>query len=121
MTSERGNVSILMTAVVVVSVLACTAVARLGAAASTKGRANTAADAAALAAADALALGKSPTAAFVAAQRVAAADGARVETCVCAGTNAIVTVTLSDAHAIARAVVGDEPLTVSRNGQFAHP
>jgi len=121
MTGERGNVSILMTAVVVVSVLACTAVARLGAAASTKARANTAADAAALAAADALAEGEPPTAAFVAARQVAAADGAQLDTCACAGTNAVVTVTMGDAHAIARAVVGDEPLTVSRIGQFAHP
>ena len=64
MNTERGNVSVLMTSVVVVSVLACFALARLGAAATTKARANTAADAAALAAADVLATGASPYAGF---------------------------------------------------------
>jgi secretion/DNA translocation related TadE-like protein len=121
MTTERGNVSVLMTAVIVVTVLVSTAVARLGGAAATKARANTAADAAALAAADALAAGASPYAAFVAAQRAAADDGAQLLTCSCANNTALVTVAFGDARAIARAVVGDEPLTVSRNAPFAHP
>ncbi len=119
--TERGDVSVLMTAVIVVSVLVCAAVAHLGAAATTKARANTAADAAVLAAADALARGASPYAAFGAAQRAAADDGAQLLTCRCANKSALVTVALGDARAIARAVVRDEPLTVSRNAPFAHP
>jgi len=119
--TERGNVSVLMTAVIVVTVLVCVAVARLGEAAATKARANTAADAAALAAADTLATGGSPYAAFVAAQTSAADDGARLLSCRCANNAALVTVAIGDARAIARAVVSDEPFTVSRNAPFAHP
>ena len=55
---QRGNVSLLVIAVMVVAVVLCTAVARLGGAVAAKSRANNAADAAALAAADGLALGE---------------------------------------------------------------
>ncbi len=48
----------LLAAVIVVAMLLCTAVARLGGAAAEKSRANNAADASALAAADRLALGR---------------------------------------------------------------
>ena len=106
MTTERGNVSVLMLAVVVLTGICCVAVARVGGAAARKARADTAADAAALAAADALALGRSPGAARAAAETVAVANGAVLKTCVCEGAAAEVTVTFADAHGRARAEVG---------------
>ena len=117
---ERGNVTVLMAAAIVLCALLCIAVARLGRAATAKARANTAADAAALAAADALAGGASPAGAMQAAQRTATADGAQLLTCTCVGNEAIVTVARDEARAIARADVSTEPFTISRNAPFAH-
>lgn len=78
---ERGNVSLLVMAVIVVAFVVCAAVARLGGAAAERARANAAADAAALAAADGLALGESSARACAGARRVAADNGARVLSC----------------------------------------
>jgi secretion/DNA translocation related TadE-like protein len=102
---ERGNVAILMVAAIALAGFLALAVAQLGAAAARDGRADTAADAAALAAADALAEGKGPAGALAAARRIAAANGARLESCRCAGAAADVTVVAGDAHARARAEI----------------
>ena len=104
--ASAGNVSILLVAVVGLAALLCLAVATLGGAGARNARADTAADAAALAAADQLALGHTPAAAIAAARAVAAANGAQLDTCACSGPAAEVTVTLDDAHARARATVG---------------
>jgi len=78
-----GNVSVLVTVVVVVAMLLGTAVARLGGAAAEKSRANNAADAAALGAADGLALGRSAREACAIAKETARDNGARLLTCQC--------------------------------------
>ena len=106
----RGNVSVLVAAVVVVAMLLCTSVARLGGAAAQKSRANSAADASALAAADRLALGQSSAQACTVARRTATDNGARLLTCRAdAGTGetsaAEVTLELGAAHARSRAEV----------------
>jgi secretion/DNA translocation related TadE-like protein len=106
----RGNVSILVTAVIVVTALVCTAVARLGSGVVEKSRANNAADAAALAAADGLALGHSPARACAIARETAIDNGARLLDCRCRVsptrmTEAEVTVATDEARARARAVV----------------
>jgi secretion/DNA translocation related TadE-like protein len=105
MNDQRGNVAIMMVAAIVLAGILSLAVAKLGGAAARDGRADTAADAAALAAADALAEGEGPAAALHAARRIAAANGARLESCRCAGRAAEVTVVLGDAHARARAEI----------------
>jgi secretion/DNA translocation related TadE-like protein len=103
--NERGNVSIFIAAFIVVSLLLCTAVARLGSASAEKSRANNAADASALAAADSLALGRSPSDACADARRIAAANGAELLTCRSDGSGTDVTVAIDDAQARARAEV----------------
>ncbi len=102
---ERGNVSIFLAAFIVVSLLLCTAVARLGSASAEKSRANNAADASALAAADSVALGQSPSVACADARRIAVANGADLLTCRSDGSGADVTVAIEDAQARARAEV----------------
>ena len=62
--AERGGVTILMVAVVVLGLALSLGAARLGSAVIGRARADTAADASALAAADALALGGSADAAL---------------------------------------------------------
>jgi secretion/DNA translocation related TadE-like protein len=105
----RGNVSMLVIAVIVVAVLLGTAVARLGSGVVEKSRANNAADAAALAAAGGLALGRLPADACAAARDTAADNGARLLTCRCRAaketTVAEVTVAMGAARARARAEV----------------
>ena len=106
----RGNVSVLVAAVVVVTMLLCTAVARLGGAAAERSRANNAADASALAAADRLALGQSPAQACTIARRTASENGARLLTCSSGAgpgetLSAEVTLEIGDAHARSRAEV----------------
>jgi secretion/DNA translocation related TadE-like protein len=106
----RGNVSIFVAAVIVVAMLLCTAVARLGSAATEKARANSAADASALAAADGLALGRSPSEACAAARGTASDNGARLVTCRCESSAtgllaADVTLEIDAAKARARAEV----------------
>lgn len=106
----RGNVSVLITAVIVVAALLCTAVARLGSGVVEKSRANNAADAAALAAADGLALGRAPGRACAVARQTAIDNGARLLACRCPAsptgvTVAEVTIALGEARARARAVV----------------
>jgi len=104
-TQESGNVSVLLTAIIVVAVLLCGAIAGLGGAVVQKSRANNAADAAALAAAGGLALGRAPSAACAVARSTAAANGARLLTCVCGSGAAEVTVAIGAARARARAAV----------------
>lgn len=101
----RGNVSVLIAAVVVVAFLLCGAVARLGSAVVEKSRANNAADAAALAAADGLALGRAPAEMCAVAGGVAVDNGARLLTCHCGAGAAEVVVAIGDARGTARAVV----------------
>jgi secretion/DNA translocation related TadE-like protein len=89
---ERGGVSVVMLAVLVVGLVLATGAARLGSALIGRARAESAADAAALAAADRLALGGGAVAARTAATRTAASNDARLVSCECAGTSAAVVV-----------------------------
>jgi secretion/DNA translocation related TadE-like protein len=89
---ERGGVTILMVAVVVLGLALSLGAARLGSAIIGRARADTAADASALAAADALALGRGADAASAAARSTAASNDAHLVSCVCAGTSADVVV-----------------------------
>ncbi len=112
---QRGNVSVFTTAFIVVTLLLGSAVARLGAAAAQKARANNAADASALAAADGLALGRSPTDSCAIARDIASSNGARLLTCHCTASVADVSLAIDAAQVRARAEVGsrDEPGTRS--------
>jgi secretion/DNA translocation related TadE-like protein len=92
MTRERGAVSVLAVAVVVVGIVLTMGAARLGGALVGRARAETAADAAALAAADALALGHGSNQAESDARATAARNDARLVSCACAGTRAEVVV-----------------------------
>jgi secretion/DNA translocation related TadE-like protein len=105
--SDHGNVSVLLTAVVVVAIMLCAAIAGLGSAAAEKARANNAADAAALAAAGGLALGRTPAEACAMARSTAVDNGARLLTCHCADAIARIVVELGEAQARAQADVGD--------------
>jgi len=89
---ERGGVSIVMLAVLVVGLLLAMGATRLGGALIGRARADTAADAAALAAADRLALGDGPDAARAAADATASSNHARLVSCACGGTVAAVVV-----------------------------
>ena len=100
---ERGNVTVLLAAVLVVAVLLCTAVARLAGAAREKAWAENAADAAALAAADGMALGDSVGDACARASRTAAENEARLLSCANRDSGMQVTVQLDRARAQARA------------------
>ncbi len=92
MTRDRGSVSVVMVAVVVIGLVLSLGAARLGAALIARARADRAADAAALAAADALALGRDVGTAREAAQETAAHNDARLVECDCAGSAAEVLV-----------------------------
>jgi secretion/DNA translocation related TadE-like protein len=98
-----GNVTVLLTAFIVVAMMLGGAVARLGGAVVVKSRASNAADAAALAAAGVLARGSPVSDACAVARTTAADNGARLETCRAAATFAEVIVVLHDARAQARA------------------
>jgi secretion/DNA translocation related TadE-like protein len=87
---ERGVVSVLVVAVLVVGLVLATGAARLGAVLVARARAETAADAAALAAADALALGRRDPVA--AARAIAARNDAELLDCDCEGSHAQVRV-----------------------------
>jgi secretion/DNA translocation related TadE-like protein len=108
---RRGNVSIFVAVFMVVGMLLCTAVVKLGGAVVEKSRANNAADASALAAADGLALGWTSADACAAARSTAADNGARVLTCrstvsVGGGLAAEVVLQIHEATARARAEFG---------------
>jgi secretion/DNA translocation related TadE-like protein len=94
---ERGSVTILFVAVIVLACLLVVSAGRLGAALTAQARAETAADAAALAAADSLALGVDDARAQAA--MLAAAHGARLVSCDCEGLAAEVVVELDGAIA----------------------
>ncbi len=89
---ERGGVSIVMLAVLVVGLVLAMGAARLGGALIGRARAEAAADAVALAAADRLALGDGTGAAHQAAYQTAATNEARLVSCDCSGTTAEVVV-----------------------------
>lgn len=99
----QGNVSVLVTAFIVVTMLLAGAVARLGGAVVEKSRAGNAADAAALAAAGALARGGAITGACAVARTTALDNGARLLTCRAGAGSAEVVVALDHAQARARA------------------
>lgn len=90
--TERGAVSVLVVAVLVMGMVLCVGAARLGAAMVARARADVAADAAALAAAGALARGHGPAAAEAAARETAARNDGLLVSCTCAGTSATVVV-----------------------------
>src|SRR5215212_4821353 len=92
MHSERGAVSIMMLAALVVGLVLAMGAARLGGALIGRARADTAADAAALAAADRLALGNGAASAQRAAHEAAASNEARLVSCDCSGPTAEVVV-----------------------------
>jgi secretion/DNA translocation related TadE-like protein len=94
---ERGSVTVLFVAVIVLACLLVVSAGRLGAALTARARAETAADAAALAAADSLALGDPDARAQAAA--IAAAYGASLVSCDCGGLAAEVVVELDAAIA----------------------
>jgi secretion/DNA translocation related TadE-like protein len=100
---ERGNVTVLLAALLVVALLLCTAVARLAGAAREKARAENAADAAALAAADGMALGDTVAHACARAKQTAAENGARLLSCADANSGMQVSVQLDRARSEARA------------------
>jgi secretion/DNA translocation related TadE-like protein len=95
----------MMVAFVALAAVLLTGIARVGAAAALRARADGAADAAALAAADALALGDGTAAATAGAAEVAKANGARLVSCDCHGTEADVVVRIGRATGYARAEV----------------
>ena len=92
MRPERGAVSILMLAVLVIGLVLAMGAARLGGALVGRARAESAADAAALAAADRLTLGDGSAAARTAADATANSNHARLVACDCSGTTAEVVV-----------------------------
>jgi secretion/DNA translocation related TadE-like protein len=89
---ERGAVTVLMLAVLVIGLVLTMGAARLGGALVGRARAESAADAAALAAADRLALGDGAGAARAAAADTATSNDARLVSCDCSGTTAEVVV-----------------------------
>jgi secretion/DNA translocation related TadE-like protein len=89
---DRGGVSIVMLAVLVVGLVLSTGAAPLGGALVGRARADAAADAAALAAADRLALGDDAGEAVTAARETASSNGAVLVSCACSGTTAEVVV-----------------------------
>jgi secretion/DNA translocation related TadE-like protein len=113
---ERGNVAILMLAVIVIAGACCIGVLRVANAAKQHARLESAADAAALAAADELALAHDGRAAFAAAQRVARANGVSLVDCTCIGASAQVTVQRGRERARARA----EVTTRTQDRTFRH-
>ncbi len=108
---QRGNVTVLITAVVVVAGLLCLAVGHLAGAASTQARADTAADAAALAAASDLARGMAAGDAREAASRAARANGAVVTRSAIGPGWAEIEVRLATSSARARAEVSSSRTT----------
>jgi len=110
----RGNVSVLVAAIIAVAMLLCTAFMRLGGAAVDKSRANTAADAAALAGADRLALGRTASEACSIARSTALANGARL--LVCSSDPSAIQVTVAVAGARSRARAEFDPSRIPGTG-----
>jgi secretion/DNA translocation related TadE-like protein len=100
---ERGSVTIFAMAVVGLAAVLMLGVARVGGAATTRARADRAAEAAALAAADALALGYGGAQARAAAAETARANDARLQSCECDALAAEVTVLIDPGGVIGRA------------------
>lgn len=105
MTTERGAVSVLMLAGLVLAAALMFGVARLGHAATDKARAESAADAAALAAANVIARGGSESTAAAEARATAASNEGRLLRCACGDRTPTVEVSLGDATVRARAEV----------------
>ena len=91
---ERGSVTVVLAAVVVLGFVLTLVTLQVGAFVAQRSHAGAAADAAALAAADALARGLGPSGATAAAASVAGANGVRLERCDCAALDATVTVSM---------------------------
>jgi secretion/DNA translocation related TadE-like protein len=109
---ERGSITVVMVAVMMVAVLGCIAAAQVATLVSNRAHASAAADAAALATATELSRGMGPSAAKRAAAEIARRSGAQLESCTCSGIEARVTVSVrvgvlgvSVMYARARAVV----------------
>lgn len=92
MTSERGSVAVLACVLAALAAALALGVARVGIAGAVRARAQLAADAAVLAAVGALAVGALPAEAADVAAKVAQENGARLRTCRCDGTFALVEV-----------------------------
>ena len=103
--TERGSITILSLAMVVLAMVVAVGVARAGRAAGEAARADTAADAAALAAADMLAMSRGESTARSAAARVAAENDGVIRRCDCVGDHAEVLVQVGEALGSARAEV----------------
>ena len=94
-TATRGSAGVLLCGVVAVTAALTLGLGRLGTAAVTKSRAQTAADAAALAGAGELAAGRSGGEAERIASLTAAANGARLLRCDCGGPAVVVAVAVT--------------------------
>ena len=92
---ERGSITIVALGGVALAMALLLGIARVGAAAVLRARADNAADAAALAAADALALGQGAGAAAQAAAQTAAQNSAELKSCDCDGDSAEVVVSIA--------------------------
>lgn len=103
--SERGSVTVLAVAIMVVAATVMFGVARAGNGAGRAARADTAADAAAIAAAISLARSEGTVAARSAAREAAAQNGAELRGCDCAGDHAEVVVDVDGATGRSRAEV----------------
>ncbi|MDQ1384437.1 MAG: hypothetical protein QOG65_1816 [Actinomycetota bacterium] len=114
----QGNVSVLVIAFIVVTMLLAGAIARVGGAVVEKSRAANAADAAALAAAGALSRGGAVIEACGVARTTALDNGARLLTCRGGAGSAEVVVALGHAQARARART---PLGMAEFGTAGEP
>ncbi len=103
--SERGSVTVLAVAVMVVAAMVMFGVVRAGNGAGRAARADTAADAAAIAAAISLARAEGTAAARSAAAGAAAQNGAQLQGCDCTGDHAEVMVDVDGATGRSRAEV----------------
>ena len=103
--SERGSVTVLVVAIMVVAAMVMFGVARAGNGAGRAARADTAADAAAIAAAISLARSEGTAAALSGAGEAAAENGAELLRCDCTGDHAEVVVDVHGAIGRSRAEV----------------
>jgi secretion/DNA translocation related TadE-like protein len=121
--NERGSITIVALGGVALAMALLIGVARVGAGAVLRARADNAADAAALAAADALASGRGAGAAARAAEVTAAQNGARLVSCDCDGDSAEVVVSIvpNPALRLPREVLGRARAEVDAEAAFAPP
>jgi secretion/DNA translocation related TadE-like protein len=118
---ERGSISIVAMGGVALAMALVFGVARVGAAAVLRARADNAADAAALAAADALASGHGAGAAARAAEETAAQNGARLVSCDRDAAEVVVSIEPNPALRLPREVLGRARAEVDTAAAFAPP